>query len=339
MTSGNDYDAIVLVSFGGPEARQDVLPFLENVTRGRQVPRERLLEVAEHYYRFDGVSPLNGQVRELREALVAQLASREIDLPIYWGNRNWDPLLPNTMAEMAAEGVKHVLAVVLAGYSSYSSCRQYREDLESARQSVGDHAPTVDKVRAFFNHPEFVSATAECLQAALGECKDPHVAFTAHSLPSSMAAGCDYESQLNETARLVCKECGVSDDRWQVVYQSRSGRPQDPWLEPDILDHMRSLNERGVSSLVVHPIGFLSDHLEVLFDLDVEASELAGELGMQFVRAATVGVHPTFVGMLGELIAERIFDQSERRCAGELPPCLDVCRVDCCPSGRPVRAG
>ena len=339
MTGGRDYDAILLVSFGGPEARQDVLPFLENVTRGRQVPRERLLEVAEHYYRFDGVSPLNAQVRELREALVAHLASREIDLPVYWGNRNWEPLLPDTMAEMVTGGVKNALAVVLAGYSSYSSCRQYREDIEAARQSVGELAPTVDKVRAFFNHPGFVSATAECLQTALDEAGDAHVAFTAHSLPASMATGCDYELQLNETARLACKECGVPDDRWQVVYQSRSGRPQDPWLEPDILDHMRLLDQRGVTSLVVHPIGFLSDHLEVLFDLDVEASELADELGMKFVRAATVGVHPAFVGMLGDLIAERCLDQPERRVVGELPACLDVCRVDCCPSGRPVRSG
>ena len=333
----SDFDAILLVAFGGPEAKQDVMPFLETVTRGRQVPRERLLEVAQHYERFGGVSPLNAQVRELREALSGELQTRGIDLPIHWGNRNWHPLLPETMAEMASQRIRRVLAVVLAGYSSYSSCRQYLENIESARESVGDGAPVVEKVRAFFNHPEFVAASAECLAEALGGFDGAHIAFTAHSIPVGMAAGCDYAAQLNETGRLVAEACGVSDERWRVVYQSRSGARQDPWLEPDILDHLRSLHERGVEAVVVHPIGFLSDHLEVLFDLDVEAAALSAELGMRFSRAATVGVRKRFVGMLGELIAERCQGLSSRRAAGGMPPCPDVCSDGCCPSGRPLR--
>jgi len=332
-----EFDAILLVSFGGPEAKQDVMPFLENVTRGRRVPRERLLDVAKHYDRFGGISPLNSQVRELREALVDDLEARKILLPVFWGNRNWHPLLPDTMAEMAAEGLRRVLAVVLAGYSSYSSCRQYLENIEAARESVGASAPVVEKVRAFFNHPEFVAANAEQLSKVLDENEGAHVVFTAHSIPSGMAAGCEYESQLHETGRLVAGACGVSDERWRLAYQSRSGHPDDPWLEPDVLDHIRSLHEEGVEAVVAQPIGFLSDHLEVLFDLDVEAAELSDELGLRFVRAETVGVHPRFVGMLGELVAERCAGLTERRVAGSLPPCPDVCSVDCCSSGRVVR--
>jgi len=343
MSDVEEYDAILLVAFGGPEAKQDVMPFLENVTRGRNVPRERLLEVAEHYDHFDGVSPLNGQVRDLREALQGELQRVGIDLPIHWGNRNWHPLLPDTMAEMASQGIRRVLAVVLAAYSSYSSCRQYLENIEAAREVVGADAPVVDKVRAFFNHPEFVAASAECLAEALVGFEDAEVAFTAHSIPVAIARECDYAAQLTETGRLVAEACGVDPGRWQMVYQSRSGRPQDPWLEPDIVDHVRSLHERGVEVVVVHPIGFLSDHLEVLFDLDVEAAAVSAELGLRFRRAATVGVHPRFVGMLGELIAERCTGTADtagsagRLAVGTLPPCPDTCPAGCCASGRSVR--
>jgi ferrochelatase len=339
MSDSTEYDAILLVAFGGPESPQDVMPFLENVTRGRRVPRERLLEVAGHYDRFGGVSPLNGQVRALRDALTELLLSRGIDLPIHWGNRNWDPLLPDTMAEMASAGIRRVLAVVLSGYSSYSGCRQYLENIEAARQSVGESAPVVDKVRSFFNHPEFVAASAECLSEALVGFESAEVAFTAHSIPASMAAGCDYSEQLQETARLVAESCGVAASRWSVVYQSRSGRPEDRWLEPDIVDHVRRLHEQGVEELVVHPIGFLSDHLEVQFDLDVEVSEVCGELGMRMCRAKTVGVHSRFVGMLGDLIAERCRGAGEpgvRATVGVLPACGDVCPEGCCRSGRGV---
>jgi ferrochelatase len=341
MSEVGQYDAVLLVSFGGPEAKQDVMPFLENVTRGRNVPRERLLEVAEHYEEFGGVSPLNGQVRDLREALQGELQRIGIDLPIHWGNRNWHPLLPDTMAEMASQGVRRVLAVVLAAYSSYSSCRQYLENIETAREAVretvGADPPLVDKVRAFFNHPEFVAANAECLAEALVGFEDADVAFTAHSIPAAMSGECDYAAQLTETGRLVAEACGVDPGRWQVVYQSRSGRPQDTWLEPDIGDHVRSLHQRGAAAVVVHPIGFLSDHLEVLFDLDVEAAAVSAELGLRFRRAATVGVHPRFVGMLGELIAERCQGSSGGLAVGSLPPCPDACPTGCCPSGRAVR--
>ncbi len=335
-----DYEAVLLVGFGGPESRDDVLPFLENVTRGRRVPRERLLEVAEHYYRFGGVSPLNDQVRAVKACLENDLADRRISLPVYWGNRNWHPLLADTMAEMAVAGVKRALAIVLSAYSSYSSCRQYLENLDEARRVVGRNAPQVDKTRAFFNHPGFVGANVDCLREELNALDEDsrrrvHVAFTAHSIPRVMADGCCYEDQINETSRLVAEACGVGSKRWQVVFQSRSGRPQDPWLGPDILDHLRSLDASGEDAVIVHPIGFLSDHLEVLFDLDVEAAGLAGELQMTFRRAATVGVHPGFVGMLGQLVEERCNDSAERLTCGEMGPGGDVCPIGCCPSGQP----
>lgn len=337
------YDSILIVGFGGPERREDVIPFLENVTRGRNIPRERLLEVAEHYYHFGGVSPLNAQVRELIAALRSELDRAGIALPIDWGNRNWHPLLPDTMAEMTAAGRKRSLALVLAAYSSYSSCRQYREDIERARASVGDAAPPVDKIRVFYNHPLFIDANADRVRTALDSIPadgraQAHLAFTAHSIPLSMARNCDYERQLNETCRLVAEAVGVEPGRWQLVYQSRSGRPQDPWLEPDVLDHLRGLKGRGVRDVVIHPVGFLSDHMEVLFDLDEEARHLSDELGLHMVRSGTVGVHPAFVAMLRELIQERIAEiPVSRKAAGEYGPSHDVCPEPCCPPpARPI---
>ena len=339
----SDYDAILVVAFGGPERREDVMPFLENVVRGRNVPRERLLEVAEHYEHFGGVSPLNAQVRELISVLQPELERRGIDRPIYWGNRNWHPFLADTLREMTAAGVRRALALVLAAYSSYSSCRQYRENIEDARQAAGAGAPAVDKVRVFYNHPDFVAANADRLRESLGQFpveqrREVHVAFTAHSIPQSMADRCDYARQLTETGRLVAEESGIAADRWQLVYQSRSGRPQDPWLEPDICDHLDSLHGAGVRELVIAPIGFLSDHLEVLYDLDDEARRRADELGVRMVRAATVGTHPRFVSMLGELIAERINDDAPRRAVGQFGPSHDVCPADCCPAPQRPRA-
>jgi ferrochelatase len=231
------HDAILIVGFGGPEGREDVIPFLENVLRGRNVPRERLLEVAEHYDHFDGISPINGQVRALIAALKPELKSQGVDLPVYWGNRNWTPMLADTMKQMAVDGVKHVLGVVLAAYSSYSSCRQYREDIQKAREAVGPDAPVVDKMRVFYNHPDFVEVNAERVREALGQFPEGsrgsvHVAFTAHSIPDSMAANCRYVEQLAETCRLVAEAAGVKPGNWSLVYQSRSGRPTDPWLGP-----------------------------------------------------------------------------------------------------------
>jgi ferrochelatase len=331
------YDAILIVGFGGPECRDDVLPFLENVTRGRNVPRERLLEVAEHYYHFGGVSPINSQVRELIAALRPELDGRGISLPIFWGNRNWHPLLGDTLATMAAQGVTKALGVVHAAYSSYSSCRQYREDIARARAAVGPDAPEVDKVRVFYNHPDFILANAERVRDALDQF-DPerrervHLAFTAHSIPASMAGNCKYEHQLGEACRWIAEETGVSRDRWELVYQSRSGRPSDPWLEPDILDHLKSLRQREIDGVVIHPVGFLSDHMEVLYDLDEEANLLCSAIGLEMVRSRTVGTHPRFVSMIGELIAERLETQSEpvRRALGPDGPSHDVCPEMCC---------
>ncbi|MHC5539500.1 ferrochelatase [Singulisphaera rosea] len=339
------YDAILIVGFGGPERREDVIPFLENVLRGRNVPHERMLEVAEHYYHFGGVSPINGQVRDLIAAMRPELLGRKVELPIYWGNRNWHPMLGDTMRQMAADGVRRALAVVLAAYSSYSSCRQYREDIERARGEVGESAPRVDKMRVFYNHPEFIAANAERVRTAWDQIPPErrpttHLAFTAHSIPSSMSANCRYVEQLSEASRMVADAVGVDAERWRLVYQSRSGRPTDPWLEPDIVDHLRTLKDEGVEDVIVHPLGFLSDHMEVLFDLDDEARRACNDVGLNMLRSATVGTHPRFVGMLGELIEERLNGSESRRAIGRFGPSHDICPFDCClmparPAGRP----
>ena len=338
----DNYDAILIVSFGGPEKRADVIPFLENVLRGKPVPRERMLEVAEHYYHFDGVSPINGQVREFIATLRPELDRAGINLPIYWGNRNWHPLLPDTLRQMAQDGVQRALAFFTSAYSSYSGCRQYRENVTQAREAVGSEAPTIDKLRVFYNHPEFVWANVERIRAAFEQLPEARrsaarVAFTAHSIPLSMANNCNYVAQLNETCRLIAAELDLPPERWSLVYQSRSGRPGDPWLEPDIVDHIRSLHERGTKSLVIAPVGFLSDHMEVLFDLDEEAQSVCTELGVAMARAATVGNHPRFVSMIRELIQERLGLVCERRAIGAFGPSHDVCPQDCCLYTTPSR--
>jgi ferrochelatase len=334
--SPETYDAILIVGFGGPEHPDDVMPFLENVLRGRNVPRERMLQVAEHYHHFGGVSPINAQVRELIAALRPVLYAQGISVPIYWGNRNWHPMLVDTMRAMTESGVRHALALVLAAYSSYSSCRQYREDVERARESVGPAAPRVDKIRVFYNHPGFILANAERVGEALERLPEAcrslaHLAFTAHSIPTSMASSCGYKRQLTETCRLVAESLGIGADSWKLVYQSRSGRPTDPWLEPDILDHLADLKAQGVETVVVHPVGFLSDHLEVLYDLDEEARQVSDRLGLTMERAATVGTHPAFIAMLAGLIRERLEETAERPAVGKFGPSHDVCPVDCCP--------
>ncbi|MDA0590978.1 MAG: ferrochelatase [Planctomycetota bacterium] len=337
-----NYDAILVVSFGGPEGSDDVLPFLENVLRGKNVPHERMLEVAGHYQHFGGVSPINAQCRELIAALKTELAEHDIDLPVYWGNRNWHPMLADTLAEMKAAGVKRALAFVTAAYSSYSSCRQYREDIENAQAVVGEGSPAIDKLRVFYNHPEFIAVTAanlaECLSQIPAERRDRcRIAFTAHSIPNSMADTSDYVQQMTEASRLTAEANGIAADRWQLVYQSRSGPPQVPWLEPDIVDHLRDLNGSGTQDVIVMPIGFLSDHMEVLFDLDEEAKEACEEMGLHMVRAATVGSHPTFISMIRKLIEERIHS-APREAAGLFAASHDACPLDCCPKPqRPAR--
>ncbi|HEX8558811.1 MAG TPA: ferrochelatase [Pyrinomonadaceae bacterium] len=330
------YDAVLLLSFGGPEGMDEVMPFLANVLRGRNVPESRMREVAHHYELFGGVSPINGQNRALIAALERELEAGGPRLPVYWGNRNWRPMLADTLRRMRDDGVRNALAFVTSAYSSYSGCRQYREDIARAREAVGDGAPRVEKLRAFFNHPGFVGPNAGNLRAALAQVPAERraaarVAFTAHSVPSAMAAGCDYEPQLLETCRLVAGEAGAG--AWRLVFQSRSGPPAQPWLGPDVCDHLRALKGEGVTDVVVAPVGFISDHMEVLYDLDTEARALAADLGLNMIRAATVGTHPEFVSMIRELILERLDPARPRRALGSLPPRQDVCAADCCLSG------
>jgi ferrochelatase len=331
-----NFDAILVLSFGGPEGMDDVMPFLANVLRGRNVPESRMREVAHHYELFGGVSPINGQNRALIGALKRELEERGPQLPVYWGNRNWHPLLADTLKQMRDDGIRNVLAFVTSAYSSYSGCRQYREDVERAREASGPGAPRVEKLRSFYNHPGFVGPNVENLRAALEQVPEERrasarVAFTAHSIPSAMAGGCDYERQLLETCRLVA--AGAGAEHWRLVFQSRSGPPTQPWLEPDVCDHLRALKDEGVTDVVVTPVGFISDHMEVLYDLDTEARQLADELGVRLVRAATVGTHPEFVRMIRELILERLDPAHPRRALGDFPPSHDVCPVDCCLSG------
>jgi protoporphyrin/coproporphyrin ferrochelatase len=336
-TENGGYDALLLVSFGGPEGMDDVIPFLENVLRGRNVPRERMLQVAHHYEMFDGISPINQQNRILIAALKKELENNGPKLPIYWGNRNWHPLLSDTLTQMAADGVKNALAFVTSAYSSYSSCRQYRQNIADAQAAVGMNAPRVEKLRVFYNHPLFIEANVAQIHAALAkslQSKNPilktsprlQLVFTAHSIPESMAANCDYAQQLKEAGRLTAEALDIQD--WQLVYQSRSGSPAQPWLGPDICDHLKQLRTEGVTDVVVAPIGFVSDHMEVIYDLDVLAHQLAEEIGMNMVRAATAGTHPAFIKMIRELMLERINNEPPRF-IGSLGARI-TCPADCC---------
>jgi protoporphyrin/coproporphyrin ferrochelatase len=339
------YDAILVVSFGGPDGPEDVLPFLENVLRGRNIPRDRIFEVAEHYYHFGGRSPINDQNRALIAALEKEFAEHGRRLPVYWGNRNWHPLLVDTLRQMKADGVRRALAFCTSAYSSYSGCRQYQENIAAAQAEVGEGAPTVDKLRVFYNHPGFIEPMIENTRAALeqvpAERRDAaFLLFTAHSIPQAMADGCRYVAQLREACGVVAQSLGRKE--WQLVYQSRSGPPQQPWLEPDINDVIKRFHrsDSSVNDLVVVPIGFISDHLEVLYDLDTEAKNLCKELGMNMIRASTVGTHPRFVRMIRELIEERLSDSNERLALGTLGPSHDGCPADCClyTPARPPRA-
>ncbi|MCX6599565.1 MAG: ferrochelatase [Acidobacteria bacterium] len=322
-------DAILYVSFGGPEGPADVMPFLENVTRGRGIPPERLAEVAEHYLHFGGKSPINDQNRAVIAALTELLSTEGPALPIYWGNRNWHPLLTDTLAQMKADGVTRAFAFVTSAFSSYSGCRQYRENLYAAKTAAGFEELELAKLRVYYNHPGFVEPMADNVRAALAELPDARLVFTAHSIPMSMADTCDYTVQLREACRLVAEACGHAE--FDLVWQSRSGPPTQPWLEPDILDHLRAIAPRNA---VLAPIGFVSDHMEVLYDLDTEAVDVAHELGIQIRRARTVGADPRFIAMIRELVLER---QGElpARALGVRGPNHDVCPENCCPA--PVR--
>lgn len=331
-------DALLVLSFGGPEGPADVMPFLERVTAGRRVPAERLAVVAEHYQHFGGVSPINGHNRDLIDAVRDELAGHGIDLPVYWGNRNWDPFVEDTVRAMAADGIRDALVFVTSAYASYSACRHYQDDLAAARAAVGDAAPRLAKLRHFFDHPGFIEPQVDAVRAALAGI-DPdrraatRLVFTAHSIPVAMAeqSGPDgglYVRQLSTAAGLIADAAGGI--RWDLVYQSRSGPPTVPWLQPDVCDHLRVLAAEGVEQVIVVPVGFVSDHMEVRWDLDEEAAATAAELGLGFTRTATPGTDPRFVAMVRELVQERIDPATPKRALSSLGPAHDVCPGTCC---------
>ncbi len=348
------YDALLLVSFGGPEAPEDVVPFLENVTRGRGIPRERLEEVGEHYFRFGGRSPINDQNREFLAALREDFAGAGLDLPVYWGNRNWDPYLRDTVRQMAADGVTRAACFMTSAYSSYSSCRQYRENLADAVEGIED-APRLDKLRHYFNHPGFVEPAVDATLAALAELppelrEDARLAFVTHSIPTAMNDGSGPDGGAYATQHLSVAEAVVERvrletgrrHRHQLVYCSRSGAPHIPWLEPDINDHLTQLHAEGAAAAVMIPVGFVSDHMEVIYDLDTEAMETAEKLGLPTRRAATAGLDPRFVSMVRELLLERAavergVEDVARAAVGGIGPMWDRCPVGCCPNPRGER--
>ncbi|MGY3847552.1 ferrochelatase [Streptomyces hydrogenans] len=360
------YDALLLLSFGGPEGPDDVVPFLENVTRGRGIPKERLKEVGQHYFLFGGVSPINGQNRALLDALRADFDAAGLRLPVYWGNRNWAPYLTDTLREMVRDGRRHIAVLTTSAYASYSGCRQYRENLADALATLeaeGLPLPRVDKLRHYFNHPGFVEPMTEGVLASLAELDDTvragaHLAFTTHSIPDSAADssgpvgdhgdGGAYVRQHLDVARVIAdavRERTGADHPWKLVYQSRSGAPHIPWLEPDICDHLEELHAGGAPAVVMVPIGFVSDHMEVLYDLDTEATAKAAELGLPVRRSATVGADPRFAGAVRELVLERAAAErgtrAERCALGALGPSHDLCPIGCCPARteRPAAAG
>ncbi|MFJ8016803.1 ferrochelatase [Streptomyces sp. NPDC096339] len=364
------YDALLLLSFGGPEGPDDVVPFLENVTRGRGIPRERLKEVGQHYFGFGGVSPINAQNRELLDALRKDFAQHGLDLPVYWGNRNWAPYLTDVMREMAADGRRWIAVLATSAYASYSGCRQYRENLADALATLAEEGvtelPKVDKLRHYFNHPGFVQPMIDGVLASLESLPrevraGARLVFTTHSIPTAAAdasgpveehteggEGGAYVKQHLDVAKVIADAVRAETGTelpWDLVYQSRSGAPHIPWLEPDICDHLEALHGAGTPAVVMVPIGFVSDHMEVLYDLDTEATAKAAELGLPIARSATVGADPRFAAAVRELVLERAAaerGESVERCAlGLLGASHDLCAVGCCParSPRPAAAG
>lgn len=347
------YDALLLVSFGGPEKPDDVVPFLENVTRGRGIPRERLEEVGQHYFQFGGRSPINDQNREFLAALREDLAGAGIDLPVYWGNRNWDPYLTDTVRQMAADGITRAACFMTSAYSSYSSCRQYRENLADAVAGV-ENAPRLDKLRHYFNHPGFVEPVVDATLAALADLpaevrEDAHLAFVTHSIPVTMndASGPDggaYQAQHLSVAEAVIERIRQETGRrypHELVFCSRSGAPHVPWLEPDVNDHVEALHAGGAAAVVLVPVGFVSDHMEVIYDLDTEALATAEKVGLPATRAATAGLDPRFVATVRDLLLERATverDEDVARVAvGSIEPMWDRCPVGCCANPRGER--
>ena len=353
------YDAVLLLSFGGPEGPDDVIPFLQNVTRGKNIPVARLAEVGTHYRHFGGVSPINAQNLALIAALSAEIDRRDLGLPVYFGNRNWHPLLPDTLRRMVDEGVTSALVIVTSAYASYSGCRQYRENLADAVVAAGVADQLhLDKVRHYFDHPGFISPMVDNTLDALAGLdvvdEATHLVFTTHSIPTASAAtsgppgwyspdaGGAYVTQHRAVAELITDEVrtriGVHLP-WELVYQSRSGPPQVPWLEPDISDHLDQLSAAGATGAVMVPIGFISDHMEVVWDLDTEAMAHAAEIGLPCVRAATVGTARKFVAALADLIVERLDDipAAQRPALTRFGPSYDECPAGCCANPRAKR--
>jgi len=344
------YDALLLVSFGGPEGPDDVVPFLENATRGRGIPRERLVEVGAHYTRFGGVSPINEQNRALLAAVQADLAAARVDLPVYWGNRNWDPYLADVLRDMRADGVTRALCLMTSAYASYSGCRQYRENLADAVAEVEADglgaAPALAKLRHYFDHPGFVEPMIDASVEAVRRLgvPRPRLVFTTHSIPTANAAasgpgGDAYLDQHRAVATLIHAAVAARvdvEEGWDLVFQSRSGAPHIPWLEPDISDHLDALHARGVAGAVIAPIGFVSDHMEIVWDLDTVALDHAREIGLPAVRAGTAGTDPRFVGMVRELVLERV-GRAPARALSSSGPSYDVCPVGCCANPRGPR--
>jgi ferrochelatase len=329
----NSFDALLVVSFGGPENHEDVLPFLENVLRGKNVPRERMLEVAEHYYHFDGRSPINDQNKQLIAALEGECRSQGLAIPIYWGNRNWHPLLADTLQQMQADGIRHAAALVTSAFGSHSGCRQYREDIARAQQTAGVQSMVIDKLPNFCDRPEFIAAMMERVRTAMKELpKAEQLIFTAHSIPVSMADASPYVRQLKEVSARVAAACGISN--WTLVYQSRSGPPTQPWLAPDICDYLRQQHAAGVRRVIICPIGFISDHMEVLYDLDTEARALCDQLGMKMVRAGTAGAHPKLVSMVCDMLLHSPTTEILAHC--ELGCCPTPQRPAAAPASRPL---
>ena len=349
------YDALLLLGFGGPEGQDDVIPFLRNVTAGRGIPDERLEEVAHHYRHFGGVSPINQQNRDLVAALDAELRARGIDLPVYWGNRNWMPYVADAVQQLHADGHRRVLALATSAYSSYSSCRQYREDLADALEATGvGEQLQIDKVAQFFDHPGFVTPFVDGIRSGLEQLREHgiekpdeiEVLFSTHSIPVADAErsgprdrdfgpGGAYAAQHTAVAEQIMRTLG-SESPWQLVYQSRSGPPSVPWLEPDVNDAIAALPAQGRRGVLIVPLGFVSDHMEVMWDLDTEAIETATELGLVAVRTATPGTSPTYVAGLVDLIEERLqgTPASQRERVTSLGPWFDVCRPGCCENAR-----
>ncbi|MFI8105195.1 ferrochelatase [Streptomyces sp. NPDC086023] len=363
------YDALLLLSFGGPEGPDDVVPFLENVTRGRGIPRERLKEVGQHYFGFGGVSPINDQNRRLLDALRKDFAEHGLDLPVYWGNRNWAPYLTDTLREMVRDGHRRIAVLATSAYASYSGCRQYRENLADSLAVLAEEGlelPRVDKLRHYFNHPGFVEPMTDGVVASLAELPEDvrdtaRLVFTTHSIPTAAAdasgpavehtehgEGGAYVRQHLDVAQViadaVAARTGVAHP-WDLVYQSRSGAPHIPWLEPDICDHLEALHGSGTPAAVMVPIGFVSDHMEVMYDLDTEATAKAAELGLPVARSATVGDDPRFAAAVRDLVLERAAvergEEVERCWVGMLGAGHDLCPVRCCPARapRPAAAG